>query len=279
MTTPPTGVGLYIRTLSTRTHGTPDQAAKKAADNGISFVAILACWQDKLGHREPHSTVTLARYAHAFKRAGVDVWLWGFPKAGSEEQFVESFQRLTRACDGYISGWLFDPEVFYKWRQRGAGGDHGGTMRTGRKEYSIFARPLNAPEPVIRERAKLLMSSTLDAMDESLGLGVTSYGATWFHDNFPWSEFGGHGWGSPQLYSAPKDMIDRGIQSYRDYGWDTIIPSVPTFGDKSGRLLDDHLHDFIDGNDIHGIIAWSWRQTSAIEWWTLAQYAEYFASK
>ena len=39
------GIGVYIRRLGKSRHGTPKQAAKRAADHGVSFVAVLGAWQ------------------------------------------------------------------------------------------------------------------------------------------------------------------------------------------------------------------------------------------
>ena len=128
-----------------------------------------------------------------------------------------------------------------------------------------------------RAQAQRLVDLSLDAMDESLGIGITSYGMAMYHKNFPWSVFGGIGWGSPQLYSVGPDQIDRGIVKWRQHGWEEIIPSVPTFGKTSGAQLHDHLSNFVDGDEnVTGFIFWSWRQTSRDEWRILARWADWF---
>jgi hypothetical protein len=88
------GIGLYIRNLSSSVYASPKQAAKKAADNGVSFLAIMVMWQDYLNgkDRQLYSNgqdgSLIASYATAFKQQGINVWLWGFPRGGWEESFV-----------------------------------------------------------------------------------------------------------------------------------------------------------------------------------------------
>lgn len=281
----PTGIGLYIRGLSKSKHGTPAQAAKKAADNGVSFVAIMTAWQDvhkgkqRFLHSNGRDGLTIAKYTAAFNARGIAVWLWGFPRGGGELQYVDRFSHVTRVCrdkGAPIAGWLWDPELFYKWSRSAP--VHAAAGVRGQPEFSASAGKPFGGASTRRVQAANLMSLTFDAMDEGLGLGITSYGMAKYHSNFPWDVFGGMGWGSPQLYSVgPKD-VDRGITMWRNHGWEHIVPSVPTFGKKNGAAaLHDHLSNFVDGTeDIKGFIFWSWRQTSPDEWRILARWAEYF---
>ena len=278
----PGGVGLYIRELSASKHGTPAQAAKKAADHNVSFVAIMTAWQDLRGSR-PHfkrcngaDGQKIKRYAEAFTARGIHVWLWGFPRGGGEEQFVDRFVDVNEVCGPIIRGWLWDPELYYKWSRPASAA--GPVSMRGQPEFSPTASSPVGSAQTRKAQAQKLVNLTLDAMNESLGLGITSYGMAGFHKNFPWSVFGGVGWGSPQLYSVGPQQVDRGIRQWRAHGWDTIIPSVPTFGKKSGGAkLHDHLSNFVDGDEnISGFIFWSWRQTQADEWRILARWAAWF---
>lgn len=273
----PYGIGLYIRGLSQEKHGTPAQAAKKAKDNGVSFVAIMTMWQDRHNgkDRELHSNgrdgKLIAKYAEAFRKQGIKVLLWGFPRGGFEDSYVDRFVHVTGVCGGTINGWLHDPEVFYKWKGKAPTS----LSVRGQPEYIKGVIPGGHKAARISQAEKL-MKLTIDAMHEGLSIGITSYGMAMGHPNFPWGIFGGYGWGSPQLYSpGPKD-IDRGIAKWRELGWDCIVPSVPTFGKNSGANLHDHLSNFVDGEeDIDGFIFWSWRQTSRDEWRVLARWADW----
>jgi len=279
----PTGIGVYIRGITQARHGTPKQAAKKARDHGVSFVVIGIAWQDiKKGTGAPYimysngrSGEKIREYATAFKTAGIDVLLWGFPRGGGEEEFVARFRRVTDVCDGTVSGWEFDPEVRYKWATQ-ARPSNDRTMR-GQTEYAkgvtISGRMLDR-----LDQAGKLCDVALDAMDESLTIGTTSYGIALGHPNFPWQIFGGFGWGSPQLYSVGPVDVTNGVESWRACGWEHIVPSVPLFGKNSGAKLDTHLHRFDECN-VSGFIFWSWCQGDKSEWRTIAQWAERLKSQ
>ena len=72
-------------------------------------------------------------------------------------------------------------------------------------------------------------------------------------------------------------LVDKGIEQWRDRGWSHIVPSVPTFGPKSGAKLHDFLSCFVDGQEeIDGFIVWSWMQTNSDEWRILSRWAEWF---
>lgn len=82
----PEGVGIYMRAIDQKTHGTPAQAAKKAKDNGVNFVAIMSCWQDmhegKFRNLETNRRRdTIQRYSEAFLLEGIDPWIWGDRKS------------------------------------------------------------------------------------------------------------------------------------------------------------------------------------------------------
>lgn len=276
----PNGIGIYLRGLSQKKHGTPKQAAKKAKDNGVSFVAIMSIWQDKHNGKDRtlysngRDASIIAKYADAFANAGIEVWLWGFPAAGREEQYINRLVDVSTVCDDNIDGWIHDPELPYKWKSSRR------SKSLGMRRQPEYTGKIVAPEgsPVHRKNgAERLVNLSLDALDKSMGLGITSYGMAPGHRNFPWKEFGGVGFGSPQLYSVgPKD-IDRGIRAWRDHGWRTIIPSVPAFGKNSGAHMHDHLSNFVDGDeDINGFLFWSWRQIRRDEWRILARWADWF---
>jgi hypothetical protein len=276
----PEGIGIYIRGLNKKKQGTPKAAAKKAKDHGVSFVAIMACWQDEKNGkpRQLNSNgkdpALIQQYADAFLDAGIQPWLWGFPAAGREEQYIDRFAHVTEVCDNTIAGWIHDPELFYKWKRKSkAKADK--TMR-GQPEYTgKIVEPKGSPA-YIKAGAHKLVRLSIDGINESMGLAITSYGMAPGHKNFPWNAFGGVGFGSPQLYSVgPKD-IDRGIRAWRNHGWNTIIPSVPAFGKNSGAKMHDHLSNFVDGEEnINGFIFWSWRQLQRDEWRVLARWSDW----
>jgi hypothetical protein len=280
---PPKGIGLYIRGLSRKKHGTPKAAAKKAADNGVSFVAIMAAWQDvhkgkeRFLHSNGRKATIIREYAEAFVKKGIRVWIWGFPRAGGEEQYIDRLLHVSEVCDDeLIYGWIHDPELFYKWKVK---------RRTsmiwnmrGQPEYTGRAAPPEGSRAQRIRGAKKLIELTEDAFSSAfiMSYGITSYGMAQYHRNFPWGVFGGRGFGSPQLYSVGPKQIDMGIMRWRELGWNHIIPSVPLFGKNSGARLHDHLSNFVDGEEgISGLLFWSWRQASRDEWRVLARWADW----
>ena len=278
----PRGIGLYIRGLTPRKQGTPKQAAKKAKDNGITFVAIMSAWQDvhkgkeRMLHSNGRDAELIKKYADAFAAQGIAVWIWGFPWGGREEAYVERMDHVTQVCDGVIHGWLHDPELGYKWKRGRRAKKIPPGMR-GQPEFTGgHVNPKGSRGARQKEAAKLVELS-IDCLDEDMGIGITSYGMAKGHPNFPWVEFGGVGWGSPQLYSPGPRDVDRGIRMWRERGWNTLLPSLPTFGKNSGAKLHDHISNFVDGDEnVDGFIFWSWRQTQRDEWRILARWAEYF---
>jgi hypothetical protein len=245
------GTGIYLRGLSEGSYGTPKQAAKKAKDNGISFVAILAAWQypDKTIMSNGRDPSLIQKYADAFFTAGIDVWLWGYPWAGREHEYVDRLAQVSESCK-VIQGWLHDPELGYKW-----------TVSEKQKILKCAT-----------ELKRLTQCYALDPIE----IGVTSYGMPKGQPNFPWSVFGSWGFGSPQLYTVGPADVDRGIVQWREKGWKTILPSVPLYGVNSGAKLHDFLSSFVDGEEfIDGFIFWSWPQASDDEWRVMARWADW----
>ena len=145
-----------------------------------------------------------------------------------------------------------DPELGYKWSQR-----------------EIMTRT---------SQAQKLMELTIDAMDEGLNLGITSYGVARAHPNFPWNTFSQYGFGSPQLYNLNNVMIKRGLTQWQTHGWGHLVPSVQAFGAKDEEKLDGYLELYAkpDRPLSHGFIFWSWRQLSALEWRVIKKWSDYF---
>lgn len=275
----PTGVGVYLR--ATGPMPPPRQAAKIAKDAGVSFVAFFVVQQDISKGRPRTTTITsvedVRRYGDAFATVGINPWLWGYPWAGREAEFVE---RMEAATTGNVVGWILDPELGYKWKGSGTRA-RSGVWRAGghpgQKEADPNAPPPTGSQAAMQKAASLLMSYSLDALTEKHGLGVTSYGMADYHRNFPWPEFQA-GWGSPQLYEVEPAQVDQGIASWRTLGWNHIVPSVPAFGSKSGANLHDFLSTFVDGSEgIAGFIVWSWPQISPDEWRVFRRWSDWFA--
>lgn len=281
------GTGLYIRGLNRKKHGTPKQAAKKAADHGLSHVAIMSDWQDYRKGKFTHLRGNMranrwVAYAKAFKDAGIDVGLWFYPWAGHEERLLEGLDGALKF--GLVDYLLPDPELGFKWKSKGRGQNALGTMRGGQKEAISGVLP-NGTKKNRQARATILMRGLQELSHKHKllhGVGLTSYGIAKYHRTLPWHELlEGADWLSPQLYTASAKMVDRGIEQWRELADDAdqllpMIPSIGTFGEKSGNKMHDHLSTFVDGTEgVDGFIGWSWRQTSRDEWRILARWGEW----
>lgn len=279
----PKGIGLYARTLSVPTHGTPAQMAKRCRDVGVSFVAFLGCWQDKSGpgrtlkQRVPDAKQTRG-YVEALKNAGVEVWLWGFPWLDHELTYMEAMRAVAVGVGG-VRGFIHDPEVSYRDRAIA----RADKASRGQGE-AVDAQPEGTALSTARAAQNLL---TLDAQaiaDLKLApSGITSYGMADWHP-LPWRQLAADGrvWGSPQLYTVTPKQVDQGLASWRAKGFSTLLPSVPTYGENAGANLDAHLARFVDGGGeptIDGFLIWSWQQTGGVEWKTLAKWAEMLRSR
>lgn len=245
----PTGVGVYVSEISQRGMGTPEQAARRCADHGVSFVALLACWQNDAASHIDSNRADLAadRYAAAFREAGIDVWVWGYPW-GAPSQITRFVQRMREAAsDAGAVGVILDPELGFKG------------------EGARYTRDL--------------VDQTIDSLNESLGLIVTSYPIPQWHPDMAWDVLGGVGCGSPQTYSVDPATASRAVAAWRALGWKHIVQSVPTFGDRAQTA--QHLASYIDAIDdaADALCFWQWSTTNNAEWDVIKAVAERFARK
>jgi len=234
----PTGVGIYTRRLSRRIHGTPRQAAQRASSHGLSFVCMASVWQDETGHKDLVPSAVEQDYAEAFREQGVKVWVWGYPDAGKEKRFAESITEHCRRLGG--EGVLVDPEKPYK-------GKH--------------------------DELHKMYTTLIDHMDEGMGLGSTSYGKLSWHNLEPVKRWG---WGSPQVYKVNSEIARSAVKEWaKDIERPWLLPSIPTFGPNSGGALGSYIGAIEDLSV--GVIAWSWRATSPVEWRALERWAKRFS--
>jgi len=199
----PRGVGVFLRTLSRRRTGTPTQAAKKAADHGLSWVALMAMG---LVGDPPRERVQglgpIADCGQAFREAGVEPWVWFFPLAVDPEAATAAAGRALEACRG--RGLILDVERPY------------------------------ARRPVACRR---LVSASLDQLGEDQGIATTSYPLARFHPAMPWEEMV-VGTGMPQTYTISPASARRAVAEWRERGHTSIVPVGPAYGPRSeGRLL------------------------------------------
>jgi hypothetical protein len=234
--------GVYIRGLTKRSN--PYEMADKCAESGITFAAFMTYWQEAEKDKRVNSKI-LAEDTEIFESHGIDPWVWAYPWCGKEEALLDRLKWAKNECEGRLRGFILDPELGYQGH------------RVGYEE--------------LESRAEYLIDSTLNHMDESMELGITSFGCAHLHKTFPWEEFCS-GFGSPQFYKTDRiDRIRRGIQRWKDAGWTELIPSVPAFGPNDESNLVSYLDKIKRAAEeveipITGWIFWSYRQISALEW-------------
>jgi hypothetical protein len=290
------GTGVYIRKLSTKRHGTPKQAAKRAKDHGLTFVPIMGAWQqprkDKVVRvASPNKRDVLARYVDAFFKADIAVGLWYYPWAGHEDALLEVMREQTEGLP--IEFWLNDAELGYKWKKkitdRALARQLGTNMRSMQPEAIRDIAP-KGTKPWVIAGARKLMEGVEEAKSDGIinTHGSTAYGIAKFHPNFPWETFLQHAdWLSPQLYTATARQVDMGIDQWYELDPKAdaeelrgrpryMVPSIGTYGAKSGPKMHEHLSSFVDSNEgVDGFCAWSWMQTNSQEWQVLARWAEW----
>lgn len=226
-------LGVYIRAI-TMSYGGSRAVAKKAKDNGLTFVPIMTIWQEA-NKTKLINTRQLQDYAEALTEVGVEPWIWGYPWVGKEDEFVDRIVWADDVCNGLLRGIIIDPELGYQFK--------------------------SSCEVHARDGATKLVHETIDAMDEGMDAGTTSYGAYHLQGRFPREEFC-LGFGSPQFYTATGGQIDAGMECWKKY-FDEIVPSIPAYGKNS----EHHLPTYLDKiGPCDGYIFWSWPQMSEIEW-------------
>ena len=241
----PRGTGVFMRALTRTIYGTPAQAAKKAADHGLSWVALMAWGIVGDPPRERmQGLAPIAEYGQAFRERGIVPWVWFYPlHPNAPEEAARAAGKALAACDG--RGLILDPEKPYKGQP--------GAMRR-------------------------LVDASLDELDESQGIAMTSYPLARLHPTMPWAEMVA-GTGMPQTYTVTPANARRAVAEWRERGHTSIVPIGPAFGARSGAALRKYLSDsFLDAGKtiVDGIGLWSWPQLNLREWKTIEAVAQWW---
>ena len=270
----PTGIGSYIRAYNLSRHGTPRQMAKKAADHGLGWVAILAAWQDRRAQHDrslAYNVGIMPELVAAFDEVDVDPFVWAFPRAGWEDELQAILRAAFASCGDQLMGLLLDPEIYYKFKRGGTPPRSLGMRST--PEAVDDPTAAHGSEDYTRHYARALIRKCLDVLDERHAIGITSYGLPSWH-SLAWEDLV-CGFGSGQYYRVGRSLCSRGLDEWRAlWGEDAyLLPSVGTFGDHN---LAERLGWFVDEPNVHGAIAWSWKQTNSREWKILESFADKF---
>ena len=233
---------IYVRGLRSGTE--PARLATDYAGNGINMVLIKCIGQDPGKKMHNVNTKLLSKYVKEFDDVGITCGIWGYPWGGMENKFVERLSWCIDRCEGRIRWICLDPELGYKYKIHGM--------------------------DKANHYASMLVNKTIDVMDESMNLIVTSYGVKRWHPGFPWDNLLA-GVGSPQFYKATESQIQDGIEDWKNAGWDSMMPSIPSYGPNSGEHLvayTDIIRAAMDtaGAKHVGWIIWSDRQMDRLDW-------------
>lgn len=235
----PRGAGLYYRRLDPRG---ARAAARRCADHGLSHVALASVWLEGGHTRDLVASAIEEEYAAAFREVGLDVWIWGYPDAGLEREFVWAIMEHVWRLDAV--GPLLDVEKSYR-------------------------RNLTAAEQLI--------DATLDALDERHSFGATYYGSPRMFASELRRLLAGVAWVSPQVYTVEPWVARKLLEDWRELGAEHLVASVPTYGPQSGGNLGAYLGAIEDL--VEGVIAWSANSVDDIEWRTLERWASRFGAR
>lgn len=229
----PVGLGMFASGLEAC--GTPAEVERRVRTTGIRWVAVLALWQYRDRAARPWNLGDrTADYLAAIRSGGAQVWVWGWPVPGQEQEFAAAM--AARALAWRAVGSIVDVEAPYYGREAAAA---------------------------------LLMDLMLSrAHQAGLPLGVTSFGAPWWHRTLPWHELARGDFGVPQIYDSKGTLGPgypaRAFDAWLSLGFDAmaLIPAFPTYG-KTLADLEAHLQRI---PVTRAAIGWQWRTTRGAEW-------------
>lgn len=247
------GVGVYLRQLDSKIHGTPSQVYDKAKKAGLARAHILALWQQQQTNKEFNIGQRLVDYAFALHEAGAQVRLWAYPQTLMEASALRILaKRKAELGHALFSGFVLDPEKHCKW----------GGLSTGKE---------------VTERAAAgFLNDLVDLLDEGSDLWVTSYGMASYHPTFPWDVWLSYGTLSPQVYGFTRPLLQKSLASWRALRASPdqqIVPIVAGYGDYDEENLGPWLDMFHEEEpSCQAFDVWSWRQLSSREWGILERY-------
>jgi len=190
----PYGKGIFVRATSHA--GTPDALVAFCADLGLSWVMLPVVWQ-YTSKSDVRYDGDIDQYAAALRKAGIRVWVWGWP----EPKKVDAFASLMLETKSRI------------------GAD--GIVVNAEKPF--YGEPAAAAQLAARLKGTLW--------------GLSSYGAPYFHKSFPWAEFSSTtNLGMPQIYDTKHnlgaDYPVNAVKAWKDAGFSEI---APTWGASSAH--------------------------------------------
>lgn len=205
-------------------------------ERGIRWIAVQRIWQYP-DESKLYNADQWAAYKEAWEETGCDLWIWGWAIPGKTDEYLEVIS--TTAAEWGAVGIIIDAE---------------------------------APWYGEEEEATIL----IDKMAATgLPIGITSYGAPWFHTSFPFAEFSKAAFGVPQIYdsdnSMPDDYPTRSVDTWLGLGYVHVVPASSAYG-KTGAQMTDLLSRTPTPDD--AITWWDWYNANAApgRWDAIGEY-------
>jgi len=195
----PKGKGMFVRSLTGT--GSVENMKKYITERGISWICVQRLWQYENPNDDKYLNGTSWKdYKAAWEETGCDLWIWGWPVPGRIDDYVEEMSR-TAAQWGAI-GIIIDAEG--PW----------------------YNHPNEATDLIDK------------MMAIGLPIGLTSYGAPWYHSTFPFAEFSKASFGVPQIYdsenSLPEDYPTRSVATWKELGYAHVVPASSAYKSPAG---------------------------------------------
>lgn len=240
----PRGVGIFFRHLSS-SHQPAHDCAAKCKKHGVRWVALMAIALDR---PKGESVPRTLEFADAFARAGIDVFLWGFPVPATPLKDTLGVLDAHLAAFPY-KGFIFDVEGQYGHRPR---------------ETDDFLRAM---------RSRLVGQQCL------VGTGFAVRSA---HKEIPWDVLATHL--DQYLFQAYQVVTAEQAQhAITDLGkiFREVAGIGPAYGTNSGVELNNYLDAcYLSGGKprTKALGIWSWPQLDGREWPALERWSKLFAS-
>lgn len=224
----PRGKGAFVRGLTAE--GTAAQLVVKARELGLTWLALAGeSWSGQVATHYPQ---LLPMYVDALEKAGIAVYLWGWPLSADTAAQLGAEARRVRA-----RGVIFNLE---KQVYPGQSADvlrhlQSSALRSAEVKRWVGAAAKASGGPV----------------------GVISYPDPTIHPAFPWEGVRGAAFGMPEVYgdNLSTELIVRGVRR-----WNELTGYVvPIWGGSS-----EHTPD-----EMRAIVARTPRPEKAGGWWTL----------
>ena len=211
----PRGKGVFVRSLINDTP-TPASMVAVAEDLGLQWVALAG--EDRSNQVASIYRDRLPAYVAALQRAGVQVWLWGWPQSPDDAEvdwFVQQLGGLAEQLD--VAGVIVNAErPFYN---------------VGRSK----------PDPVDVAAAERLVAG-LQKYGKPIGLTSYGSGPPW-HPAFAWQGFEGVDFGVPQIYDSkhrlPRDFPTVAVRNWQAAGFARNVPLLgASFNHTAEQMVD-----------------------------------------